>query len=372
MRTLLQNATLLDAEGNRSSAHILIEGDQIVQVSAEEINVPTAVTHNLSGFTLLPGFINTHVHLIDCYDPFNEDKLKRWLRAGITCLRDEGILSRHTTADAVRWRDTLAPSYLHPRLLVCGKFINDPNGYGGMAPLGVTTTDEARDAVRKQVDDGADHIKVSLDSGYDPYTQSLPLLSEPILAAICDEAHKLGKLVSAHVNAADKLGILVRAGIDEAAHACYDPLPDALIETMVHQGTCMTPTLSIYGEITAKWEAPLLYGAMDNVRRFVAAGGTIGLGNDYIEEKPIWSPVGMPMMEIELLLKAGLSIHQVLAAATSGGARILGLAKHGHIAPGYHADLIAIQGDPCEMPYLLSHVPFVMKDGVASHNEGNI
>jgi len=203
-----------------------------------------------------------------------------------------------------------------------------------------------------------------LDEGYNAYTQSLDLLPINILIAICDEAHKLGKKVSAHVNRYDKLDILLKAGIDEAAHACFDKIPDETLEFMVRNNVYITPTLCIYGEITTNWGAPFLYSAMDNVKRFVAMGGTIGFGNDYIEEKAIWSPVGMPFMEIKLLLKAGLSVSDVIKAATLGGAKIVGKENYGKIEENCVADLIAVKGNPLELPYLLSNINFVMKDGI--------
>lgn len=223
-----------------------------------------------------------------------------------------------------------------------------------------------------QVDAGVDHIKITLDEGYDSYTQSLNLLSPNILSVICDQTHKHGKKVSAHVNRSDKLEILVNAGIDEAAHTCFDEIPDKLLEYMVKNHIYMTPTLSIYGEITASCGAPLLYGAMNNTKRFVDMGGVIGLGNDYIEEKAVWSPVGMPIMELELLLKAGLSMNQVIKAATEDGAKILGLENYGKIEENAVADLIAVKGNPYELPYLLSNVSFVMKEGIVIKSETDI
>jgi imidazolonepropionase-like amidohydrolase len=367
MRYLLKNATIVDTSGRRDNVHVLVEGKKILKVSKEEVNIP-AIEYDLSGYTLMPGFINTHVHLMDCYDGFNEDKLKKWLMSGITYLRDQGILSRYTAKDAAKWRDKNKNSCLHPSIALCGKFISAKNGYGGVEPLGVTTENEAREAVRTQVDAGVDHIKIALDEGYDAYTQSLDLLPLEVLTAICDEAHKLGKRVSAHVNRNDKLEILLKSGIDEAAHTCFDRISDETLEYMVKNKIHMTPTLSVYGEITTKWGAPFLYGAMDNTKRFVDMGGVIGLGNDYIEEKEIWSPVGMPIMEIELLLKAGLSMHQVIKAATLGGAEILGREEYGKIEDKCIADIIAVKGNPYELPYLLSNVNFVMKDGIVMKN----
>jgi len=367
MRYLLKNATILGSNNNSNNVHILVEGRRILKVSKEVPDIP-AIEYDLSGYTVMPGFINAHVHLIDCYDPFNEDKLKKWLMSGITALRDEGILSRHTTKDAVNWRDKCKNSSMYPSIAICGKFIAAKNGYGGIEPLEVTTESEARDAVRFQVDEGVDHIKIALDEGYDAYTQSLDLLPLNVLAAICDQAHKMGKKVSAHVIRSDKLEILLKAGIDDAAHTCCDRIPDETLEYMTTNNVTMTPTLSIYGEITTNWGAPFLYKAMDNAKRFVDMGGVIGLGNDYIEEKEVWSPVGMPVMEIELLLKAGLTMNQVIEAATLGGAKILGKDDLGKIEENYIADIIAVKGNPYDIPYLLSSVNFVMKEGVIVKN----
>ncbi|MDD4797315.1 MAG: amidohydrolase family protein [Eubacteriales bacterium] len=363
MRYLLKDATIFRDGATFPHTNILVEGDKIAKISAERIEI-AAQECNLSGYTLMPGFINTHVHLFDCFNGFQEDKWKVWLLSGFTHLRDQGILSRHTTKDAVAWRERLKPSVLHPAVSVCGKFITSVNGYGGVQPLEVATESQARDAVKRQVDEGVDHIKTTLDDGYDAYTQSLGLLPINILAAICDEAHKLGKRVSAHVNRHEQLKTLLEAGIDEAAHACFDRIAEETLEYMVAHQVYMTPTLSVYGEITTNWGAPLLYGAMDNVSRFVAAGGTIGFGNDYMSEKPIWSPVGMPFMEIELLRKAGLSMGDIITAATLGGAKILGDAYSGRIEQGCTANLIAVKGNPLELPYLLSDIHFVMKDGI--------
>lgn len=95
----MKNATIVDSNGKRDNVHVLVEGKKIIKVSREELNI-SAIEYDLRGYTLMPGFINTHVHLMDCFDGFNDDKLKKWLMAGITYLRDEGILSRHTVKAA--------------------------------------------------------------------------------------------------------------------------------------------------------------------------------------------------------------------------------------------------------------------------------
>ena len=364
MRFVLSGATVLLPDGGCAKRNLLIEGRTIVKVSAEPLDGIPAHTVDLTGFFMTPGLIQTHVHLFDCFDSFSDERMKRWLDAGFTFLRDEGILSYVTTEEALRWRDRLRNDVSRPSIAVCGHFLSTVGGYGGSEPVGLASPAEARDAVRRMADQGVDHFKTTLDHGFDAYSQSLPLLGEEILTALCDEAHRLGKRVSAHVNSSDKLALLVQAGIDEAAHACGDRIPNVLLQAMVDQGIAMTPTLSVYGEITNNWGAPLLANAAENVRRFVELGGVIGFGNDFICEKPIWSPVGMPMMEIELLRKAGLSMRTILRSMTLGGALVLGRDDLGRIAEGCVANLVAVRGDPTELPYLLTHMNFIMQDGI--------
>lgn len=363
MHFLLKNAFVLDESGQKIPIFVLTNGRKIEKVSyacfkaeAQEID--------LCGCTLMPGFINTHVHLMDCNDGFNDEKLRKRLSSGVTTVRDQGILSYHPIDDAYRWREKIQHDARMPRMYFCGKFLSAKNGYGGVEPYEVASESEAKDAVKRLRDAGVDHIKTSLDEGYDEYTQTLGRLTLSVFAAICDEAHKLSLKVSAHVNRAENLRILVEAGIDEAAHGCFNLIPDDLLEKMVTNNIAMTPTLSVYAKISNHWGAPFLETAMDNVRRFHALGGIIGLGDDAIEEDALYSPAGMPMLEIELLHKAGLPMYDVVRAATKGGATIIGDRRLGCIMEGCFADLIAVRGNPCEIPYILTHVDFVMKDGI--------
>ncbi len=364
MRFLLRNASVyLHGEGFAPRS-VLVEGRKIVKVSADEISA-NAMPVDLTGYRLMPGFINTHVHLMDCFNGFDTPRLKKWLNAGVTHLRDQGVLSYRTAEDAVRWKRGLENDCAVPSLSVCGKFISTENGYGGADPHVVRSETEARDTVKRLADAGVDHIKIPYDEGYDRYTKSLDMLTEPVLSAIYDQANALNLRVSAHVLRAERLKTLLRTGIDEAAHACMDSMDDDVLSAMVRQRVAMTPTLSIYGSLHAEFGAPMIFQAMDNVRRFVRMGGVIGFGDDFLEEKPVWGVVGMPYMEIELLLKAGLTMTEVIDAATYGGAAVMGRSDLGVIAEGAVADLIAVKGDPLEFPYLLSNVQFVMKKGIA-------
>ncbi len=363
MRYILRDVSvLLHGEGVQTR-NILIDGRRIAKVSREDIDV-SAIPIDLAGHTVMPGIINAHAHLMDCYHGFDDLRLKKWLDAGVTHLRDQGILSYKTTEDAIRWKRALENDCTMPTISVCGKFLSTENGYGGVDPMTLRSPRDATEAVKALADAGVDHVKIPYDEGYDPYTQSLPMLDEPTLEAIYNEAHKHGLRVSAHVLRAGRLKTLLRTGIDEAAHACMDTMDDDLLDAMVRNNVAMTPTLSIYAMMHAEYGAPMIYAAMDNTLRFSQKGGILGFGDDFIEEKPVFSVVGMPYMEIALLLQAGLTMAQVLEAATLGGARVMGRDDLGRIAEGCAADIIAVKGDPLAFPYLMTNVDFVMKSGV--------
>jgi len=361
-RILFTNARIPEGDGF-ALRHVLIEGSTIVRIDAEPAEAD-ARRADLAGAWLLPGFIHAHAHLMENYDGFNTDKLRRWLRSGITHIRDQGILSRHGVREAVAWRDSLRAADGLPSISVPGPYLSAPGGYGGLQPIGVATSEEAREAVRRLVDGGADHIKIPYDEGYDEATRALPMLEPATIAAICDEAHRLGRTVSTHVARAARLRTLVECGVDEAGHTCMDPIPDDLIARMVADGIAMTPTLSMYAMFTERTGLPLLDAALDNTRRFAQAGGVIGLGNDYLGEDPPWAPVGMPILEMELLLRAGLDMPAVVRAATVGGAAILGRTDLGRIVPGCRADLIALDTDPYAGPHAFAAMKLVVKDGI--------
>jgi imidazolonepropionase-like amidohydrolase len=337
----LLNGTLIDGTGAEAvrNAVLAIGADgTIVAVGRRgDGPIPSGTTViDVGGATILPGFINAHVH-----DAYSAANLEAWAAAGVTTVRDEGInTSGVRLADLIARRDSewLAPHYA--RLVSAGWMITAPGGYGRM---GVSSAAEARQFVLDELEAGADLLKVAVEDGIAGRTD-LPVLSAEALAAVVSTAHERGRRISAHITDARFLQTVVSAGVDDAAHAVWDTASDALFRDMIARGIAMVPTLTVFDAYHA------LAGAQACVRRFATLGGEIALGSDYTDIPQNDFPhfeLGMPMHEIECLAGAGLTPTQIIVAATRNAARVCGLGnKLGTLEVGKTADVLVVDGDP--------------------------
>ena len=354
----LINGTLIDGTGGAAvrNAVVAVGADgRIVAVGRRgDGPIPAGTTViDVGGATILPGFINAHVH-----DAYSAANLETWAAAGVTTVRDEGInTSGVRLADLIARRDGewLAPRYA--RLVSAGWMITAPGGYGRM---GVSTAEEARQFVIDEIEAGADLIKVAVEDGIAGRTD-LPVLSAEALAAVVSTAHERGKRVSAHVTDARFLQTVVSAGVDDAAHAVWDAAPDALFRDMIARGVAMVPTLTVFDAYRS------LAGAQACVRRFAALGGEIALGSDYTDIPQNDFPhfeLGMPMHEIECLAGAGLTPIQIIVAATRNAARVCGLGDVlGTLEVGKTADVLVVNGDPLTNLAALANPRLVIRLG---------
>lgn len=364
---VLTGGTLIDGAGGPpvEDAAVAIKGGEVVAVGeADELpNTGEAREIDVSGKTILPGFVNAHAH--SRYATL--EQMEGWTAAGVTTVRDLGGFVEDVIERRRRAEDD-------PRLLVAGPMISVPGGhpfpiYGPDYPaLAVRGPEDARARVNGLLDSGVDHIKIAVSGRTDT---GWPELSNAEISAITDAAHARGARVSAHPDTAAGLRRAVANGADDAAHLPRDALPQDLIAMMVERDVALVPTIDVYQNIAeengtaAEWNANTLPVVYDNLRRFRSAGGTLALGDDYGNPGV---ELGMPMDEIDHWLAAGIDPMEVIVAATQGGATVTGLREEvGTLERGKTADVLVVDGDPLTDMNALERVSLVVRDGEVAY-----
>lgn len=402
-RLWLTGARLFDGSpvaGNaaalREDTAVLIDDGVIRRVADDRERCPDGARPlDLGGRTLMPGLTDVHTHasghvphtakgaeapLPGVAAHFLQAELREYLRLGVTTIRvcgSQGLLPQQAR-QAMRYG-----AFRGPRLLTCGKIISAtaPGGrfYGDMYRE-ADGPDDVRRAVREQIREGADFVKMMTTGARSNELEDPdPLqLTEPELAAVTDEAHRLGYRVAAHAEGLDGCAAAIRHGVDTIEHGMYLHHRPDLLEAMASAGQVLVPTLSGYywmaglgeavgqdagsGAVPADPDAPhadpgmpavltelahhnLAEGAA-SMRAARQAGVKIALGSD------VSLATGL---EIQRMVHHGLTPGQALAAATGTAAEALGLAGHvGTVTEGNLADLIVVDGDPLAEPALLS------------------
>jgi imidazolonepropionase-like amidohydrolase len=354
---VLTHGNLIDGTGRDPAidSTLVIDGDQIIAIGpAAEVSIPAGVeVIDLEGAYLLPGFINAHVH-----DAYDENRLEAWAQAGVTTVRDEGILSgTGQLTQLMDLRNRLAVSPKYARLVASGYMLSVPGGYG---QLDVTSVEDARQQVTTELDAGVDLIKLAMESGYAGVT-NLPNFSPPELQAIVTTAHAGGRLVSAHITQAKFLQMLLDAGVDDLAHIPNDFVQEAMISQLVKQDVYVVPTLTVFEAYGG------LQGSSDNLKKFVKAGIQIAMGNDYTaipQNNFDHFDLGMPMHEIIRMSEAGMTAMQIIVASTRNAAHVCGLEKKlGALEVGKLADILILDADPLQDLSALTQVKMVIHSG---------
>ncbi|MCL4562235.1 MAG: amidohydrolase family protein [Chloroflexi bacterium] len=334
----LVHGTLIDGRGGSplQDAVLLIQGERILAIGPyRQVKIPrSARVIDLKGKTILPGFINAHVHFA-----FDERNLAAWAQGGVTTVRDEGYQGPKTLEQLVAWRNAANQNPGNARLVSAGRMITVPGGYGS---LHVDSPESARQAVFSELDAGLDVIKISMEDGY-AGTSGLPKLSPEELSAIVTAAHERGVRVSGHITQAAYLKDIVEAGVDDAAHLAYDPIPMEILQSMVAKDIYLVPTFSVFRAYGAP-TGPLL----ENLSNFIKAGGKVAMGNDY-GGGPGDFELGIPMYEIEMMAEAGMSPMQVILASTRNAAHVVGLEDEiGTLEAGKIADILVVSANPLD------------------------
>ena len=367
---------------------IVIQGDRITAVgAAAQVLIPQgAQVIDLHTATVLPGLIDAHTHMFNTPRPGMSRELSALiavqniqadLRAGFTSVRD---MSSHDNGYAdVDIRNAIDKGLIDgPRAQVSTRGIRwaEPGATAAANPLGpalVHNVDEARAAVRDQIEHGADWIKLFPGGAYSfepngtaKYVTTYPL---PVLQALIDETHKLGHKTACHVFGGEGLKNAIAAGCDTVEHAFG--LDQEQAKLMVQKGLYYDPTLQRYIEPYMDDNDDKATGGKYRMSSIFAAAVTLasktpgmkimmGSGADgatYVH--------GTQALDFEALVKrGGLTPARALQAGTVINAEIMGVKdRAGSLEAGKLADVIAVAGDPLADITELQRVKFVMKGG---------
>jgi imidazolonepropionase-like amidohydrolase len=354
----LTNGTLIDGTGTDpiKDAALVIQGERIIAAGPRgSIDIPAgAQIIDVQGATILPGFFNAHVH-----GAYNEEKLAAWAKEGVTTVRDLGA---HQWPPPKALLDRIEKDQRYARLISGGIFITPPGGYpiavfGGHGKT-ISTTEEAAPAVNEMLDQGADVIKISLESGQ-IFGRQIPMLTAEQVKAIVAAAHQRGTCVSAHATVTKDLQRAIDEGIDDVAHMVVDPINDDLIKTMIERDMYWVPTIELWKNVGQGQDANVI----ENLRRYVTAGGKVALGTDF---EGYYTPfqLGMPTKEIGWMSEAGMTPMQIIVAATKNAAHVSNVEQDlGTLEAGKIADVLIVQGNPLQDLLALSNVQYVIHNG---------
>ncbi len=335
--------------------------------------------------TLMPGLIDCHVHLCLSGEPDPVAQIQsepiariaarataamqRYVSAGITTVRDLGGLAG---IPIELGRMVAEGGLLGPRVVSAGRMIASTGGHCHFIAREADGADDVTRAVREQVRDGADCIKVMatggmITPGSRPGAQQMSL-SE--LQAAVEAAHRLGRRVAAHAQGREGIDASVKAGIDTIEHGIW--LCEKTARLMKEKGTYLVPTFSaalgilsgrgkgVPDETVDKMAAGIEAQRASFVKA-LAEGVEIVAGSD--AGTPL-NPHGALAGEVRALMEHGMGVLDALAACTGRAAAALGLDDVGTLASGKIADVIEIDGDPAEDPWTLSLVRRVVQNGV--------
>jgi len=362
-----------------TDAVVVIDGDRITAVGTGNSAVPGgAQVVDLRKYFGLPGLIDLHTHITYYWDRqpgtrprgqrrlpavtvyLAQDNARRTLETGVTTVRD---LNAGSDMDLAMRELTASGAMIGPRIFASGPGLGAQQGQP-------PDPERMKRLVEDRVKVGVDWIKVFGSRGGFENVDGTQTVTFDEMKAIVDTAHALGKKVAIHSYGPTGVRDAVRAGADSVEHGA--DVDEETLKEIVQRGTVWVPTVDhnrYY--IDAKDEYGFAPGSdlalkgyiernQKSVQAAVTLGVKLGMGSD-----AVYSMFGQNTRELEWFVKAGMTPMQALATATTTAAALLGAGDRlGRIAPGYLADIVAVDGDPtANISTLFAGVKWVAKEG---------
>jgi imidazolonepropionase-like amidohydrolase len=355
---VLSGVTLIDGVGNGplENATIVVEGGKIRRIEAGPVQAPAgASVFDLQGRYVMPGLIDTHVHIGDFA------AARRALRSGVTTVRSMGVgffadvgLRELASRGRIESPEVVAAGY-HVRPRPAGAlFMGDPS-LSDLMEHGVKGEEAVRRVVRTMVAAGVDYIKTNATerAGLPETDPRKPLYTEAELRAVVEEARLAGIPVAAHAHGDEGGQAAVRAGVRSIEHGTY--LSEETLTLMAERGTYLAPTIAVVRDLTlpgGDYDNPVLEvrgrHMLPRVRDMAGKAHRRGVRVVAATDTG-YGPESVLRLSHELieLVGIGMSEMEAIKAATSVAAELLGVADHtGKLAVGADADIIVMERNP--------------------------
>jgi imidazolonepropionase-like amidohydrolase len=383
----LWNARLLDGLGGPPADHasITIEDGRILAIGTSAGDSPDGAL-DLAGRTVLPGLIDAHAHVssdttrspgfgpppeLHGDDPRPPEigyfvlakTAETLLRSGVTTVRDVGSYG----LEAIVLRRAIELEVLDgPRILSCARIVSATSPGGKVFGSMYHEADgpwEMRKAVRQQIRDGADYIKIMATGArsVDREDPEPAQMTREEISAVVDEAHRIGFRVAAHAEGLAGARIAIEEGVDTIEHGLSLHRAPELLDVMAARGMVLVPTLSTFVDLAERFADMFTPRLVEQAKRQAdearltlaaarAAGVILAMGYDS-------GPPGTNATELVRMAESGLGPAEAIRAATWGSAQALGIGTDvGTLEAGRSADLVVVDGDPLEQPGLLLDV----------------
>ena len=379
------------------NAFIIIDKGRVTRIADAAPAGATII--DLSKYTVVPGLIDCHAHILG--DPKDQSStsglrmssaqgaiwgvhnLQTWLAHGFTALRDAG--ESDTGYGQLALRNSIEKGLIRgPRIVSAGNFVSLTGGHGDSDVLApdealprgpniADTVDQVSIAVRRDIKYGSDWIKLMATGGVmDPISDyTVEELSQEQMAKAVEIAHRAGKKVMAHAEGTEGIKAAVRAGVDSIEHGTV--LDEEGAKLMEQHGTWLVPTLFCFQHDMetrlSQGRDPVSFAKGVAIMKEQGPAFKLALQHHLKIAYGVDDDVDFVSKEFGALVRGGLTPIEALRAATINGAELTGRsADIGSIEPGKFADIVAVDGDPLADITVMEKVVFVMKGGEVYKN----